>query len=49
MKTQEIPYTLEQFMMEQKHREDVVKILDKIQKVLDKLDYRVSQLEKVKK
>lgn len=47
-KTTKIDYTLEQFLAETKHRELVIRTLDKIANTLDKLDKRVSKLEKKK-
>ena len=47
-KTTKIDYTLEQFLAEVKHREHVNKVLDRMVNTLDRLDKRVSKLEKKK-
>ena len=47
-KTTKIDYTLEQFLLEQQKAFRVTNTLEKISSVLDKLDKRISKLEKKK-
>lgn len=48
-KTTKIDYTLEQFLQEQQRATRVTDTLQKISNVLDKLDRRISKLERSKK
>ena len=41
-------YTLEQFLLEVKYREKVIRILERIINAIEKLDKRISELEEGK-